>query len=162
MVALSGSNVAPPVPKTESPPVQAPRVAPPASAATPSMPAPAAVTHQVWECDHGGQKVYSDQRCGDSPSLRAIGAPNRMPTEPLFVDRQGRYGGDQGRVPDYSSGSASPFDPNQDSAECADLRAIVDTIHERMRHPYTSPEGDYYRGRLREISARQYDLNCVR
>lgn len=165
VVGVCRSNVAAPVATVESPQVQAPVAAPSSSIAAPATPVPAGRTHHVWECELGGQKIYSDQRCGDASSLREIGEPNRMPAEPGRVDGEEGYDVGDSRVnagPDYSARSASPFDPNQDSAECADLRADVNAIHERMRHPYISAEGDYSRARLRDISARQHELNCVR
>jgi hypothetical protein len=165
VVGVYRSDGAAPVATVESSQVQAPVAAQSSSIATPSTPVPAEVTHHVWGCEHGGQKIYSDQRCGETSSLREVDEPNRMPAEPGRVDGQNRdaEGGDRANaVRNYSDGSASPFDPNQDSAECAHLRADVNAIHERMRHPYISAEGDYYRARLRDISARQYELNCVR
>jgi hypothetical protein len=51
--------------------------------------------------------------------------------------------------------------PN-DSAVCEGFKEEVNAIHERMRHPYTNPEGNYLRGRLHEISDRQYELHCLR
>jgi hypothetical protein len=45
---------------------------------------------------------------------------------------------------------------------CEALDAGVNAINERMRHRYTNPEGEYYRGRLHKISDRKYDLHCDR
>lgn len=164
VVGFYRSHVDVPIATLESPHVQAPAAVSSSPTAAPAMQARVEVTHHVWECEHGGQEIYSDQRCGETSSLREIGAPNRMPTEPGRVDGQDGYAGDNraNAARDYSAGSALPFDRNQDSAECADLRADVNAIHDRMRHPYISAEGDYYRARLRDISARQYELNCVR
>jgi len=65
--------------------------------------------------------------------------------------------------PDNLAHTSNRFDaPRQDSSECDSLKEEVVAIDQRMRHPYTNPEGNYYRGQLHEISDRQYSLNCDR
>jgi hypothetical protein len=91
VVGVYRSNVAAPVATVESPQVQAPVAAPSSSIAASATPVPAGPTHHVWECELGGQRIYTDQRCGDASSLREIGEPNRMPAEPGRVDGEEGY-----------------------------------------------------------------------
>ncbi|MDB5987145.1 MAG: hypothetical protein JWR16_2198 [Nevskia sp.] len=49
-----------------------------------------------------------------------------------------------------------------DSSECFALIDEKGNINERMRHGYHEPEGEYLRGRLREINRRLWELHCPR
>jgi hypothetical protein len=55
-----------------------------------------------------------------------------------------------------------PAGDGDSSYLCDELKEEVGSIRQRMRYPYTSPEGDYYRARLRDLSHRQYDIHCPR
>ena len=63
-------------------------------------------------------------------------------------------------TPDYTAQSYD--DSMYESSVCEGLKEEVNAIHERMRHLYTNPEGNYYRARLHKISNRQYELHCDR
>ena len=39
---------------------------------------------QIWECVIDGQRIFSDNRCGEKPSLRRIGPINTMNPTPIF------------------------------------------------------------------------------
>jgi hypothetical protein len=55
-----------------------------------------------------------------------------------------------------------PADDTDNSYVCDALREEVVSIRQRLRYPYTSPEGDYdyYRARLRDLGSRQDATHC--
>lgn len=51
---------------------------------------------QIWECAIDGQRIFSDKRCGEKPSVRTIGPINTMDPTPAFrsnssYERQSSY-----------------------------------------------------------------------
>jgi hypothetical protein len=66
----------------ESPPVTAPAVVQPVDPAPPAnaIPADSAPhsTGQIWECTIHGEKTFSNNPCGDNPSLREVAPINTM------------------------------------------------------------------------------------
>jgi hypothetical protein len=75
-----------------------------AVSAGPSSPAAAAVIRpnkQIWQCVTNGQKTFSNNPCGENPSVLNLGAVNGMDPTPLLP--LGRsYAADFGAAPDYS------------------------------------------------------------
>jgi hypothetical protein len=95
----------------------------PASAPTPASPAPAPTlrvaqirpvtpptarniepSHQVWECRINGQRTFSDNPCGDKPSIREIGPVNGMDPTPILP---------HSRVYAPASNGQSGYDPSE-------------------------------------------------
>jgi hypothetical protein len=116
-------------------------------------------TH-VWECTMGGQRIFSDSPCGDRSTVRQLNEINRMDATPVSPPVTYSNSPDPGYAPDNLD-QFTAQGPN-DSVVCEGFKEEVNAIHERMRHPYTNPEGNYLRGRLHEISDRQYELHCLR
>src|SRR5690606_8329402 len=97
-----------------------------------------------YECEEGGQRSLSDQRCSPSAKVVKIMAPNRMDAQ----DTSGLYRGS------YASKSRSVSRPHRASYEsesniCQSIEARIDAINARMRQAYTSQEGERLRRQLR-------------
>jgi hypothetical protein len=76
-----------PLPEPPTQTVQAPTPAPApilAAAEIQTAAPPAEPNGQIWECTTNGQKTFSDNPCGDKPSLRDIGPINRMDPTPIL------------------------------------------------------------------------------
>jgi hypothetical protein len=153
--------------------VRSPMIRPAAAAVaanpTPSRPAlvapgamPAVGTpRRVWECAVNGQKTFSDAPCGAASTVRELSPVNRMNPTPAppptrYYDSPSNPGYASTYEPQYSNESTNS------AGTCEALDAEVKAINERMRHPYTNPEGEFYRDRLHKISDRKYDLHCDR
>lgn len=111
----------------------------------------------AYECTHDGQRILSDQPCGADASIRRIAEPNRMDAQdtralysPVYVNSQQGSG-------TWSAGQGASTSPACDSIE-----AQIDSINSRMRHAYTSWQGERFRERLRELSRQRYEAKCIR
>jgi hypothetical protein len=111
----------------------------------------------VFECRINGQRIYSDQRCGSNADERPILAPNRMDAQdtgilssPDDVIARSRS--------ERTNASEPVFDASR--SECSSIDEKKDSINARMREGYTSPEGEWFRDRLRVLGARYYELRC--
>lgn len=106
----------------------------------------------VFECEIQGQRVLSDQPCGEDAVIRRVSAPNRMQaqdTSNLYSPvRQSRSSGAAGEV----------MRPN--ATVCASIEQQIKSIDARMRRKYTNPEGEYFRGRLRVLREQRWDAGC--
>jgi hypothetical protein len=117
---------------------------------------PTPVPRRVWECTVNGQRTFSDSPCGTTSTIRQLSEINRM--DPTPAPPSVTY-----YNPPSPNYTAQSYDNStNESSVCEGLKEAVNAIHERMRHLYTNPEGNYYRARLREISDRQCDLHCDR
>ncbi len=83
--------IAHPMPAAETPvappaaPVPAPALAQIVAGAQIETAAPPVKTNsRIWECTINGQKTFSDNPCGDRPSLREIGTINGMDPTPIL------------------------------------------------------------------------------
>jgi hypothetical protein len=121
--------------------------------------APTLVPRRVWECAVNGQRIFSDSPCGTTSTIRQLSATNRMDPAPVLPSVTYYNPPSPGYEPNYTQ---SYDNSANESSVCEGLKESVNAIHERMRHLYTNPEGNYYRARLREISDRQGDLHCDR
>jgi hypothetical protein len=122
----------------------------------PPTPAP----RRVWECTVNGQRTFSDSPCGTTSTIRQLSEINRMDPTPAPPSVTYYSPPSPSYEPNYT---AQPYDDSMnESSVCEDLKEAVNAIHERMRHLYTNPEGNYYRARLHKISDRQYELHCDR
>ena len=122
--------------------------------------APTPVPRRVWECAVNGQRTFSDSPCGTTSTIRQLSEINRMDPTPVPPSVTYYNPPNPSYEPNYTTQSYD--NSTNDSSVCESLKEAVNAIHERMRHPYTNPEGNYYRARLREISDRQGDLHCDR
>lgn len=106
----------------------------------------------VFECEIQGQRVLSDQPCGEDAVIRRVSAPNRMQaqdTSNLYSPvRQSRSSDAAGEV----------MRPN--ATVCASIEQQIKSIDARMRRKYTNPEGEYFRGRLRVLREQRWDAGC--
>lgn len=123
------------------------RIAPPSATTAPDN-----TIATVYECDSAGQRTFSDRRCAPNAHERAIEAPSRMDpvdmvSDPVTVEYQ---------QPVISGGEAVV----DNASRCAQIQAEIDLIDARMRQGYSSAEGEYLRGRRRDLSNRYYDLRC--
>jgi hypothetical protein len=122
--------------------------------------APTPVPRRVWECAVNGQRTFSDSPCGTTSTVRQLSEVNRMDPTPVPPAVTYYNPPSPSYAPNYT---AQSYDNSaNDSSVCESLKEAVNAIHERMRHLYTNPEGNYYRARLREISDRQDELHCDR
>ena len=114
---------------------------------------------KIWECVNAGQHIFSDTPCSANAVVRQLAPVNRMEaTATLPAAYQNKSVGEYPYSTDYPPST----DETANSDECRSLIAAVDAIHERMRHRYSNPEGNFYRGRLHDISDQQYELHCLR
>jgi hypothetical protein len=121
---------------------------------------PTPVPRRVWECAVNGQRTFSDSSCGTTSTIRQLSETNRMDPTPVPPAVTYYNPSSPSYAPNYT---AQSYDNSaNDSSVCESLKEAVNAIHERMRHLYTNPEGNYYRARLREISDRQDELHCDR
>jgi hypothetical protein len=63
--------------------------------------APPEPSSQIWECTINGQKAFSDNPCGDKPSLHDIGPINRMDPTPVLPQARS-FGPESNYQPEYS------------------------------------------------------------
>jgi hypothetical protein len=113
-------------------PTEAPKPAAPAEPQSASTTAPAPGTTRMYECRQNGEAIYSSQPCGSDAVARDISTQSINTSKRPVLDA------------------------------CADARQEIEQINARMRQPYTSAEGEYYRERLRKLSARLSELKCGR
>jgi hypothetical protein len=109
----------------------------------------------AYECWRDGKRILSDGPCGPDAATRTIPEPNRMDRQ----DVSGLY------VHAASSARAAPTRTTSSSSaadRCAEIERQIDTINTRMRHRYTSPEGERFRARLRDLSRARYEAMCIR
>jgi hypothetical protein len=152
--------------------VRSPKIRPAAESVvrnpTPSQPAVVAsgamptvgTPRRVWECVSNGQKTFSDAPCGVASTVRELSPVNRMNSTP--APPPSNYANPPN--PNYSPAYEPEYsnESTKNAGICEGLDAEGKAINERMRHPYTNPEGEYYRDRLHKISDRKYDLHCDR
>jgi hypothetical protein len=110
----------------------------------------------VFECQGDEGRVLSDQPCGGGARLREISAPNRMNAEPIARPHS-LAAPERGRKSVSEVGVGSP---RGDAAACARIESAVDSINARMRQQYSSQEGEFWRGRLRELSEQRWNAKC--
>jgi hypothetical protein len=110
----------------------------------------------VFECERHGQRVLSDQPCGDDAILRKVSEPNSMQaqdTSNLYAPVPTSF-----RQPSTSGSSGGVTRPN--AAECASIEQRINSIDARMRRKYTSTQGEYFRGELRDLRNQRWDAGC--
>lgn len=110
---------------------------------------------RVFECERNGQRILSDQPCGTDASVREIAAPNRMRAQ----DTSSLYDPPPRSI-QVQKLRASQHQAGSNVSLCASIDREKDWINARMRQPYTSWEGESYRERLRQLSARRWDAGC--
>jgi hypothetical protein len=121
---------------------------------------PTPVPRRVWEYTVNGQRTFSDSPCGTTSTIRQLSEINRMDPTPVPPSVTYYNPPSPSYAPNYTAQSYD--NSTNESSVCEGLKEAVNAIHERMRHLYTNPEGNYYRARLRGISDRQFELHCDR
>lgn len=120
---------------------------------TPVVPAIA----RIFECERNGQRILSDRPCGAGVSVRYVVAPNTMDAQ----DTSGLY-----RAPPRSVQvqrvRASQAVSFGSSRACESIEEQIDAINSRMRKGYRNQEGEWYRERLRRLSAQRHEARCIR
>jgi hypothetical protein len=114
---------------------------------------------RVYECDRDGQRIISDQPCGDNATIRDIASPNRMQaqdTRTLYAPPPRSVQVERARA--LQNGYAVA----ERSQHCREIDEERDKINARMRKRYTAREGEYFRERLRELSEERWGLGCGR
>jgi hypothetical protein len=116
------------------------------------------VIARVYECNGAGGHVLSDRPCSKDAQVREVIAPNRMPAVSATDNSRAavRTGS---RVASVQKSSAEPIAPQNDQL-CASIEAAIDKINARMRHKYTSFEGENFRQRLRELEDQRWEAKC--
>ena len=111
----------------------------------------------VFECMKDGQRIFSDRRCGPSVEVRVIGPSNRMDRQDTSIlsTPEAVLARSQ-----YERQDAEMLASDTHQAECQALEQEKDSINARMRSGYTSPQGEWFRERLRTIGDRYYNLRC--
>src|ERR1700681_4675263 len=129
---------------------------PPAPADNAAAPAPAAAaapalvaqvqtvapskppTKQIWECTTNGQKTFSNNPCGDKPSLREVGPINTMDPTPLFAPSRS-YEPQSSYQPEYS------YPNTQESAGTSYPMVVAVPFYERRRPDHRHRPHDHDR-----------------
>lgn len=112
---------------------------------------------RVFECERDGQRILSDQPCGEDTSVREIAAPNRMRPQ----DTSSLYDPPPRSIQMQKfRASRQPRRSQDNAALCARIDRERDQINARMRHRYTNWEGEYYREQMRKLSARRWEAGC--
>lgn len=111
----------------------------------------------VFECRVNGQRIYSDQRCGSMSEEHPIQAPNRMDAQDTGI-----LSSPEEVLARSRSELGYALEPVVDTGadECTRIEDEQNSIDARMRKGYTASEGEWFRSRLRVLSARYYDLRC--
>jgi hypothetical protein len=111
----------------------------------------------VYECNRSGQKILSDRPCGPDASVRQIAEPNRMDAQDTSQLYRPVYG-----ISGRRSGSGSASGSSDVSARCDSIQQRIEAINARMRHRYTSQQGQRFREELRDLSRERYEARCIR
>jgi hypothetical protein len=107
----------------------------------------------VFQCDKGGQRIYSDQRCGEHAHVRQIEAPSRM-------DRQ-----DTSILSQHIAYDVSDRQPIDDAAsdlraQCVELDQEIRAIDARARQGHSAAEGELLKDRRASLRDRVWQLRC--
>jgi hypothetical protein len=155
------SNLPASVPRIQSSVAPLPtQVARPSTVTARNSGAATPVPRRVWECAVNGHRTFSDSPCGTTSTIRQLSETNRMDPTPVPPPVTYYNPPSPSYAPNYTAQSYD--NSTNESSVCEGLKEAVNAIHERMRHLYTNPEGNYYRARLREISDQQGELHCDR
>jgi hypothetical protein len=121
-------------------------------------PAKPSVIATVFECNSADQRVFSDRPCSEHAQVREVIAPNGMHATRAVPSRSAidRSVPEQ---PGPGAGGAGPIAYSKESV-CASIDDQIDRINARMRQPYTAPEGEWYRERLRSLDNERWDAKC--
>jgi hypothetical protein len=83
-------------------------------------------------------------------------APNGMLAQPEYESRRSPSRPASRRQPATPNGLEAAVPSTQ--SQCAAIEAEIDRINARMRRGYR--DGEYFRERLRELSAARWDARC--
>ncbi len=107
---------------------------------------PAPETRSVYECLKDGLRVFSDSPCGDDARTRTISKVNSMDApQPI-------YRPSPAQSPTASARALQETSDTQDR-DCSPFEETLRRIDERMRHGYTSAEGEFWREQRRQAAS---------
>jgi hypothetical protein len=138
--SLAAAYALPPAP-AETVPVAVPVLVPVhalAAAQLQTVTPPIEQGSQIWECAINGQRIFSDKRCGEKPSVRKIGPINTMDPTPIFRSNSS-YERQSSSVAEY------PDPSEQQLADNSYPVYVGVPYHERRRSDRAHPSHD--RGR---------------
>jgi hypothetical protein len=146
-------------------------VPPPGGTVTAPAAKPEKGVTRVYECRKNGQVIYSGQPCGPDSVTHDVAArrTNTYTSEAYEVSPSQAAAPAPGKpvrrertttAPATRDNSPRLSDAKKD--ECAQAQEEIDQINARMRQPYTSAEGEFFRERLRKLNDKQYELKCGR
>jgi hypothetical protein len=86
VLAAAAAPAAAPAPPAAPPAALAPAAASPLEGSSPAQPAtpPIQSSGQIWQCTINGQKVFSNNPCGDKSSRLEVGPINTMDRAPMY------------------------------------------------------------------------------
>ncbi len=120
----------------------------------------------VYECTVDGQRIVSDRPCGADAEVRTL-TIDQPAARDAMAARQSSVTGSASSVPRDSQPSTSYHagtvdEPDRTAARCKAIDDAIDRINSRMRHPYTTYEGNYLRGEWHRLKNERYQLGCGR
>ncbi len=123
----------------------------------------------IYECRKGGQVLYSGQPCGPDSVAHDVDVRSTNTNMPevhgASPSQAPASGKSVGREPAAQAGvtqEKSPKPAGRQGDECAEAQEEIDQINARMRQPYSSSEGGWYRERLQKLGNKQHELKCGR
>ncbi len=146
-------------------------VPPPGGAVTAPASRPEKGVTGVYECRKNGQVIYSGQPCGPDSVRHDVDArrtntytseayevsPSQAsapaPVKPVRREQTTTAPATRDNAPELSDAK---------KVECGQAQEEIDQINARMRQPYTSAEGEFFRERLRKLGDKQDALKCGR
>ena len=107
----------------------------------------------VYECVANGQRVFSDQVCGDDAQQREIAPSNRM----VATDTRNLHTALRTQKKRASSNNDALESRKQ---RCAKLRSNKESLTERMRAGFSARQDEKLHERLRKVDNDYYELRC--
>ena len=148
----SGRQGTAPTAPAAAAPAPVPDIVRPFSERSPASSVHARFIASVYECRRGGERVFSDERCGSDARLRTIRDPSHMDAQDTTILSV--------PVSWTVRSQAAEAAPVPDSGACASIEREQQAINARMREGYAAGEGEILRARLRKLSGEFYGLRC--
>lgn len=121
-----------------------------------SLPAASIAATAVYECNVGGQRIFSDQACAPNAVTRDIGESNRMQGH-VITHRAEHLESSPRR-----SHASDDDDITTRKQQCNKLRQQQDAVVSKERAGYNAKQGERLRARSDELKARYQSLRCER
>jgi hypothetical protein len=98
---------------------------------------------QVWECDVGGQRVFSDTQCGAHATVRQLSEPNVIDSSAAYARVPPRaHGPGPGYYPQAEPANEAPPD-DSDANYPLYTGAPVVVVHDRTRRDHPAHRGNH-------------------